>query len=248
MRGSLRVGLSLALLLRSSLAFAEDTSPQERPRTTDEVVQLYATSVAYGASIGAAWIWHYRATLPEEGGWSPALRSGVLWGGATAGAVIGIVRYELSPSTPGQAAFTGSVALWTGVLASLVAGALTRDESRRDDRASLGAAVGLEVGLVIGGVLGRVLELEPSIGWVRTLDAGALLGGALAGGAYLLAGGGELHDQGTLALASAGVATGLATAVLLAPYLGFSSGMAFSIAPDFAVGGEGVGLRFQSVL
>jgi hypothetical protein len=300
MRGSLCLGLSLALLVRSSLACAADTSPEQLPRTTDEVVQLYATSIAYGASaglfvhdlaggdsalsfalsglgvaalgvgaiawldqagslslgqpqaivtdtwlgasIGAAWLWHDHATHPEEDEWSPALRSGVLLAGATAGAAIGIVRYELSPSAPGQAAFTGSIALWTGVLSSLVAGALTRDESRRDDHASLGAAVGLEVGVIIAGFLGRGLELEPTIGWVRTLDAGALLGGTLVGGAYLLASGGELQDEGVLALASAGVAAGLATAVWLAPELGFSSGVTFSVAPDFAVGGEGVGL------
>jgi hypothetical protein len=205
--------------------------------------QAIATDTWLGAAIGGAWAWHFDAKSAEGEGWSRGAQTGVIWAGATAGALIGAIRYEFRPTPPGQAAFTGSLALWTGAGVGLLRGALESDPELRDDSASLGTAVGLEVGLIAGSYLARVLELEPSIGWVRMVDAGALLGAGLAGGTYVLASGDELGDRATLGVALGGLVAGSVAAGFLAPKLGFTNRVSFTVAPDFALAPGAAGLR-----
>jgi hypothetical protein len=300
MRGRLlATGLSAALSLCASASAA--ASPKSEPRTTDELVQLYAVEIGYagltglmvhdlagqdsvpsfvlpsvgvaalaiggtlqadragtlslgqpqaiatdtwiGAAIGGAWVWHFDARSANGEGWSRGAQTGVVWAGATAGALIGALRYELRPTPPGPAALTGSFALWTGAGLGLLRGALEADPEKRDDSASLGAALGLEVGLVAGSYLARALDLNPSIGWVRMVDAGAVLGAGIAGGTYALASGAELDDRGTLGIALVGLVGGSVAAGFLAPKLGFANRIAFSVAPDFALAPGAAGIR-----
>jgi hypothetical protein len=204
--------------------------------------QAIVTDTWLGAAIGGAWVWHFDAKSAEGEGWSPGARSGVVWAGATAGALIGAIRYELRPTPPGQAALTGSLALWGGVGAGLFRGALESDPAQRDDAASLGVAVGLEVGLILGSLYVRSFRRNPSVGYVRMMDAGAVLGAGLAGGTYALATGAELDDRATLAVALGGLFAGGFAAEFLAPKFGFARQMTFSLAPDFALAPGAAGL------
>lgn len=197
--------------------------------------QALVTDSLIGFEIAAAWVWRFHTQAPANDRWLDAGDATLLWSGATVGLAAGLLRYALSPSAPGRAAFTGSMTLWTGALSGLTAGALTRSAAPRDDHASLATAVGLEAGVLLSSFLGR--WLEPSIGWVRALDAGATLGTLLGGGTSLLAGG-ALDDRGTLALGAAGMAAGLASAVILAPRLGLPRALSVSAMPGlgFAAG------------
>jgi hypothetical protein len=127
--------------------------------------------------------------------------------------------------------------LWTGVFSGLTSAALTPRAALRDDHASLATAVGLEAGVLLSSLLGR--WLDPSIGWVRALDAGASLGAVLGGGTYLVASGGSLDDRATLALSAAGLAAGLASALVLAPRLGLPRQLSLGAGPGLAAGPEG---------
>jgi hypothetical protein len=73
------------------------------------------------------------------------------------------------------------------------------------------------------------------------VDAGALLGAGLAGGTYVLASGAELDDRATLGVALGGLVAGSVTAGFLAPKLGFTNRMAFTLAPDFALAPRAAG-------
>jgi hypothetical protein len=210
--------------------------------------QAIVSDTWIGAEIGAAWLWHYHAAADREDEWSAASQTTLLWSAASAGAVIGIVRYELSPSRPGRAAFTGSAALWTGAFSGLVAGALTADAWKRDDNASLATAIGLEAGVVAGSLLGRWRAFDPDISWVRLLDAGAVVGGTLLSGAYVLGADRELHDRGVLALGAAGVALGITSALILAPALDLPHTTAFWLGPDLALGRDGIGIAARGQL
>lgn len=198
--------------------------------------QALVTDASIGTGIAALWVWHDRARRPASEGWSPALQGTLLWSGATAGALLGALRYELSPSPPGQATFTGSVALWSGALAGLVGGALTPDDGAREANASLAAALGTEGGVILGAWLGRVLRPEAgwSVGWVRALDAGALLGAVAIGGGTAWATGDGVTARTTLAAAAGGAVLGGAAAITLAPRLGLPRGSAWTLSPEIA--------------
>lgn len=213
-------------------------------RLTLGLPQAIVTDTFIGSEIAAAWVWHFRAANGPEADWSGRSEATLLWGGATLGAGLGVLRYALSPSPPGQAAFTGTVTLWSGVLSGLVAGAMTPDPVKRDDNASRATAFGLELGVIAGQYLGRVLK--PSIGWVHALDAGALLGGGAAMGSYLLASGKSPEDRAALAVGAAGVGAGLLTAVLVAPRLGVPRTLDFAVAPQFSPKTGAVGLTLQA--
>lgn len=203
--------------------------------------QALVTDSLIGFEIAAAWVWRFHTQGPAGDPWLDAGDATLLWTGATAGLAAGIVRYALSPSTPGRAAFTGSMTLWTGALSGLTAGALTRSAAQRDNRASLATAIGLEAGVLLSSFLGR--QLEPSIGWVRALDAGATLGTVLGGGTYLLATGGAPDDRAALALSAAGMAAGLACAVFLAPRLGLPRSLSVGATPGLRFAEDGTGSR-----
>lgn len=239
----------LALLLPAAgvAALAAGTTAwlDHSGRLTLGLPQALVTDSLIGFEIAAAWVWRFHTQAAPGDPWLDAGDAALLWSGASAGLAAGIVRYALSPRLPGRAAFTGSVTLWTGALSGLTAGALTRSTALRDDRASLATAIGLEAGVLLSSVVGR--WLDPSIGWVRALDAGATVG-ALGGGTYALASGHALEDRTTLALAAAGMATGLASAILLAPHLGLPHGLSVSAAPGIGFPSAGsAGLRRPSL-
>lgn len=216
-----------------------------RQRLTLGLPQAIVTDTFIGAEIAAAWVWHFRAANAPDADWSPQAEASVLWGGATLGAGLGVLRYAFSPSAPGQAAFTGSVTLWSGVLSGLLAGALSSDPITRDDHASRATAFGLELGVIAGSFLGR--RLKPSIGWVHALDAGALLGGGAFMGTYLLATGNSFDDRAVFAVGAAGVGAGLVAAALLAPRLGWPRTLAFSVAPQFTPSTGAAGMTLHAV-
>jgi hypothetical protein len=283
--------LGLPAQASSAEASSATASAADSPRTTDELVQLYATTTGYGAltglwlaelagaraahrflpavglaalgfgatawldgrgtltlglpqaivtdavvgfEIGLAWTLHFRSTADAGESPSAGRELTLVWGGATLGAGIGVLRYALSPSEPGRAAFTGTASLWSGALAGLTAGALTASPARRDENATRALALGLEAGVVLASLSGR--WLQPSLGWVRALDAGALLGAALAGGSYLLVTGSALDSRGTLAAGALGMTAGLAAAAFLAPALGWPRHASFAVGPNFGLG------------
>lgn len=214
-------------------------------RLTLGLPQAIVTDTLIGSEIAAAWIWHFRAANGPDADWSARQETTLLWGGATLGAGLGVLRYALSPSPPGQAAFTGSVSLWSGVLSGLVAGALTSDPIRRDDKASQATAFGLELGVIAGSYLGRLLK--PSSSWVHALDAGALLGGGIGIGSYLLATGNSFDDRAVFAFGAVGVGAGLVSAALLAPRLGWPRQLAFAVAPQFTPSTGAAGMTLHAV-
>lgn len=196
--------------------------------------QAIVTDAFIGFEIASAWVWHFRTANGPTDEWSAAQETTLVWGGTTLGASVGVLRYALSPSPPGHAAFTGSVTLWSGALSGLLAAALTSESSQRDDNASQATALGLEAGVILGSYAGRFLR--PSLGWVRALDAGALLGGVLFGGTYLSASGRSVDDRAAMAIGAGGIGAGLLCAALLAPKLGLPRASSFVIRPDIALG------------
>lgn len=196
--------------------------------------QAIVTDSLIGTGIAALWVWHDRERSPAGEGWSPALQSTMLWSGATLGATMGWLRYHLSPSPPGQAALTGSTALWLGALSGSLAGAFTPDAEDRARNASLAAAFGVEGGVVLGSWLGRALRPQGgwSLGWVRALDVGALLGAATVGGATVLLTEADLESRATLGAAAAGLTAGIAAAAWLAPRLGWPREGSLRVVPE----------------
>lgn len=204
--------------------------------------QALVTDASIGTTIAGLWIWHQNARHPSDP-WSPEVRSTLLWSGATAGAALGALRYAWSPSPPGRAAFTGSVAWWCGALSGLLTGALTDDPEQRESRASLAAAIGTEAGLVLGAWLGRTARPPGgwSVRWVRAVDAGALLGSVALGGGFVLASGRPAEDPATLGFAAGGLVLGGAAAMTLAPWL-LSTGGRWSVAPAVTPSSQGLRL------
>lgn len=206
--------------------------------------QAIVTDTWIGGGIAGLWLWHDAAREPPDGRWSPALRGTLLWAGATLGAVIGVVRYELSPSPPGNAAFTGSVTLWSSALGGLLGGALTSDPDARETNASRAAALAAEGGLVLGSWLRRALEPEGgwSIGWVRAVDGGALLGAVAGGAAGALLSGDDLGEPIPLASAAGGLVVGGFLGGWLAPRWGLSPDAGYALVPEMTPERAGLAL------
>lgn len=177
--------------------------------------QAIVSDATLGFGIGAAWVWHEHERHDQAERSSPATQSGLLFAGATVGGALGAVRYALRPSPPAQAAFTSSLALWSGVTSALVTAALT-DADQRAQSGSLALALGLELGVVSASLTRRVFR-PASIGWVRWVDAGALLGAAVGAGTRSWVSETRLDERPALACASAGLVGGALAAVVTAP-------------------------------
>jgi hypothetical protein len=115
--------------------------------------------------------------------WSPETTATVLWGGATAGAVLGGLLAGGLVTTPGRVSFTASTTLWAGAVFGLGAGALLPDDDRRRERAFLLAGAGYNAALAGGLLLAG--EISPSVARVRLVDLAGLGGTLLVGGLYL---------------------------------------------------------------
>lgn len=135
---------------------------------------------------------------------------GLIWGTATAGALIGGLVGGTMPVTPGRASFTSSGAIWGGLLTTLLTIGFV-DE----DFDSSPAVTGL-LGATAGGVTAGLLShwASPSIARVRFLDVGAAAGGLVFGGLYASLAD-QLDGQALAFLTSAGIIAGLGTTFYL---------------------------------
>lgn len=140
-----------------------------------------------------------------ESGLSDAEFASVVWGSATAGALVGGLVGSSAPTTPGRSAYVGSLGTWSGVLGLLLPGAASEDAE--DTAILLTGGVLLNAGVVAG--LLTAGDVSPSEGRVRFADLGAIAGGVGMG--LLGVGLHEVHGdsmQAVLWMAAAGVAGG----------------------------------------
>ncbi len=127
--------------------------------------QAIATDTWIGAAIGGAWVWHFDAKSAEGEGWSRGAQSAAIWAGATAGALIGALRYELRPTPTGPSSADRKLRALDGYRPRAFARrARGRAGKASTDAASLGTALGLEVGLIAAFVLTRARASTFSIG------------------------------------------------------------------------------------
>jgi hypothetical protein len=130
---------------------------------------------------------------------------GLIWGTATAGALVGGLLGVTIPVTPGRASFTSTGALWGGLVTSLVTVGFT--EGDFTSAPFFTGLIGATAGGVTAGFLGN--SISPSIARVRFIDVGGFAGGLVMGGLYA-----SLSDrfdgQAFSFLTSAGIVTGLA--------------------------------------
>jgi hypothetical protein len=174
------------------------------------VAQSITSGMWVGFEEGLAWtLWSQaRSAVVDE--WSARTVATALWGTATAGAVLGGVLGSAYGTTPGRASFMGSSALWTGLVAGLVAASAVKESPTSDDDFMLASAIALNVGAVAGVLVGK--EVSPSIARVRFLDLGGLAGGILAGGLYVAAAGNHPDQRATTAVLATGITGGLIVA------------------------------------
>lgn len=119
----------------------------------------------------------------SDAAWPPQTVAGVLWGGATAGAVLGGALGSTLVTTPGRVSFTASTTIWSGAITGLAAGALVPDDDKRRERAYTIGGAGYNLGL-LGGLL-FAGSVSPSVARVRLADLFAAAGGIAATGTYL---------------------------------------------------------------
>lgn len=152
----------------------------------------------------------------------PETVAGLLWGGATLGAVLGGALGAGLVTTPGRVSFSASTTIWSGVITGLTAGALLPDDAHRGQRAFTVGLAGYDLGLA-GGLL-FAGAVSPSVARVRIADLSALAGGVIATGAYLTLAS-DVDRRAAEGIAAAGIASGLAAGWLL------TSGMAKDLPP-----------------
>jgi len=128
--------------------------------------------------------------------------------GSGVGAVAGGVLGSTLGATPGRASFVGSTALWGGVAFGLTTGAVSPDDTERDDRTALASAIGVAAGTLGGAIVAG--PLSPSPARVRLTDLAALGGGVLMAGGYLALTDGEFEQRTTLGMGTVGIAAGYA--------------------------------------
>lgn len=179
------------------------------------VAQSISSGLYLGLSEGLLWTLWNQASVESQDEWEAEAVSSVLFGGATAGAIVGGTLGSVYGTTPGRAAFVTSAASWTAALGGLVAATATPDsrEHARDDNALLTAAIGLNVGAALG--MGFATRVSPSVARVRFIDLGGASGAILAGGLYLAAADDELSFTAFSAVTALGIGAGLGTAYWL---------------------------------
>lgn len=147
------------------------------------------------------------ADIADSKRWSVETVSTVLWTGATLGGIAGGMLTSVRPTTPGRVSYTGSLALWGGVVAGFATGAVLPDNAYRTENALLAAGIGYNAGL-IGGTLSSPV-VSPSVTRVRLVDLSGVAGGIVLGGTYL-AFSRDPDPRAAMALAGGGTAVGLA--------------------------------------
>lgn len=155
--------------------------------------------------------------------WSSATTAGVLWAGASGGALLGGALGLSLPTTPGRVSWTASSALWSEALLGLTTAALIPESNAyRAERAFGVAALSAPAGLLGGALLAGTVS--PTVARVRIIDLIGIVGGLSTGGLYLAIGGGARSDhraspavaEGLFAL---GATAGLATGFLLTSHM-----------------------------
>lgn len=172
--------------------------------------QAISSGLYIGLEEGLAWTLWNQARSDRADEWSDKALAAVLWGTATVGAVAGGVLGQTVGTTPGQASFMGSAALWSGTVAGLTVGALTGLDEDVDEYALLAGALALNAGAVGGALLAP--NVSPSIARVRFLDLGAVAGALVAGGLYIAVADSDSTAGAAAGTVAAGITGGLAAA------------------------------------
>ncbi len=172
------------------------------------VPQSIAEGILIGAEQGAMLAWWLYARSGDRDEPNVQHMASMAWGSATVGAVAGGLLGSTLGATPGRASFVGSTALWGGVAFGLSTGAVSPDDTERDDRTALASAIGVAAGTLGGAIVAG--PLSPSPARVRLTDLAALGGGVLMAGGYLAFTDGEFEQRTTLGMGTVGIAAGYA--------------------------------------
>jgi hypothetical protein len=171
-------------------------------------------SIAAGLYLGAIegiWLSGFQrssAARREDGsGWSSASVATAMWAGATVGGIAGGFVGAWREPTPGRVSFTGSAAIWPGIVTSFTAGAIESDDARRGEIAFLAGGIAYNLGIVAG--LVTAPGVAPSVARVRFIDLGGLGGGLLGAGTYAIFAESGASERGGLAASAGGAALGL---------------------------------------
>ena len=149
------------------------------------VPQTITTSMLLGLGEGVALNEYFanRAstsfhTLTKDAWW--------LFGGTTVGMISGLVIAGFVPTTPGRAAWVGTTGLFTGLLASSIAGAASRPSTAgvgfdREGRRNVGITGAIAGGAGIALGLSTATLLSPSELRVHLIDLGWISGAVISG-------------------------------------------------------------------
>lgn len=208
--GVILPSLALAGAVSGGLALADNRSPfgYGVPRSISAGLRL-------GLLEGALWTGWNQAYSRFDDEWSVEASLTVVWGAATAGAVLGGVLGDRLGATPGAASLVSSAGMWSALVGGLLAYGATTDlgSGAADDVFMLASALSLNVGAGFGVWLASTVE--PSADRVLYLDLGGLSGGLLVGGLYLALAESSVEESAMAVTTALGVAGGLATAWVL---------------------------------
>jgi hypothetical protein len=179
--------------LTATLPFAALTAAPVVAVATIDGYKRFGRGVPHSISAGmylglgeSIWLVGYQGSRAARTGgskWEPESVAGVLWGGATLGAVLGGALGSSLVTTPGRVSFTASTTLWAGTITGLIGGAIGKDDAGRSERAYGIGGIGYNMGLA-GGIL-FAGDVSPSVARVRIVDLLGLTGGLLGAGSYL---------------------------------------------------------------
>lgn len=211
------------------------------------VPQSIVSGMYIGLSEGIVWATWNQAQVHRADEWSGKTVATLIWGSASAGALVGGSIGTISGTTPGRASFVGSTTLWAGLISGLTVAAIHQENETQDEAALLGAGIGMNVGLA-GGMLAAG-PVSPTIGRVRFLDLGAISGGLVFGGLYLSFADDNPDGRTAVGVTAAGLATGLGTAWFLTDSMDKDLGFEAETQPSAAIrpsvyptaGGMGLG-------
>ncbi len=167
------------------------------------------TGIQVGFGQGLLWMLWNQERAPKADEMDKDVTATLVWLLTTAGAAGGYAIGRWVGSTPGDASYVGSGALWGAALAGFTAVAFTPEDVYRDDNLLLGAAVGLNAG--IAATLLSASRVSPTVARSRFLDLGALAGGVVFAGIYVSAANRDIQEQPLAGSAAAGIAAGLVT-------------------------------------
>jgi hypothetical protein len=137
---------------------------------------------------------------------------GLVWGSATAGALLGGLIGATTPVTPGRASFTSTGAIWGGLVTSLVTLGITDGKNEYETAPFIAGLIGATAGGFTTGFLSK--SVSPSIARVRFIDLGGFAGGLVLGGLYASVSD-NMDGQAFSFLTSTGIVGGLALSAYL---------------------------------